>query len=75
MEIHIKTVSIHKNDNYSVIFAPTSFKFCVVVDLEVTDKFRKKNPKRLWHLGGVAVVVDIEVMDKLGKYFKKEFSI
>ena len=29
----------------SVIFAPRSFKFCVVVDIEVTKKIIKKNFK------------------------------
>ena len=29
-------MSIHYNEHNSVIFAPKSFKFCVVVDIEVT---------------------------------------
>ena len=38
-------LSIHKNEYNSVIFAPRSFKFCVLVDIEVTDKLGK-NYKR-----------------------------
>ena len=37
------------------IFAPRSFKFCVVVDIEVTDKLGGKS-KGVWHLGGMALV-------------------
>ena len=33
--------SIHKNGNNSVIFAPRSFEFCVVVDIEVMNKLEK----------------------------------
>ena len=31
-------MSIHYNEHNSVIFAPRSFKLCVVVHIEVTDK-------------------------------------
>ena len=43
------------NWHNSVIFAPRSFKFCVVVDIDVTDKLGG-NPKGVWHLGGVTLV-------------------
>ena len=33
-----------------VIFVPGSFKFCVVVDIKVTDKLGGKS-KGVWHLG------------------------
>ena len=34
----VELVSIHYNEHNSVIFTPRSFKFGVVVDIEVTDK-------------------------------------
>ena len=34
----VALVSIHYTEHNSVIFAPRSFKLCVVVHIEVTDK-------------------------------------
>ena len=51
----VALVSIHKNGHNSVIFVPRGFKFCVVVDIEVTDQLEFFS-KRVWHLGGVALV-------------------
>ena len=41
----VALVSIHLNGHNSVILAPRSFKFCVVVDIEVTDKLGGKFQK------------------------------
>ena len=38
----VALVSIHSNGHNSVIFVPRSFKFCVVIDMEVKDKLGKK---------------------------------
>ena len=46
----VALVSIHYNEHNSVIFAPRSFKFCVVVDIEVTNKLENISKR------GVALV-------------------
>ena len=45
---------------HSVIFAPRSFKFCVVVGIEVTIKV--PHPKGMWHLDGVAFFQKLSIM-------------
>ena len=35
----------------SVIFQARSFKFCVVADIEITDKLGREIQKGVWHLG------------------------
>ena len=43
----VALLSIHLNGHNSVIFTPRSFKFFVVVDIEVIDKLEEKSNRGL----------------------------